>query len=91
MSVLPEFQNKGIGGKLIKEGLKVAEQLGFTSVIVLGHPEYYPKFGFEKASTWSIKPPFDAPDDAFMAIELVENALIDASGMLEYPQEYYNG
>lgn len=91
MSVLPEFQNKGIGGKLIKEGLKVAEQLGFTSVIVLGHPEYYPKFGFEKASTWNIKPPFDAPDDAFMAIELVENALIDASGMLEYPQEYYNG
>ncbi len=90
MSVLPEFQNKGIGSELIKEGLKIAKKLGFESVIVLGHPEYYRRFGFKKASIWNIKPPFDAPDDAFMAIELVENALMDVSGMVEYPQEYYN-
>jgi putative acetyltransferase len=88
MSVLPEFQKKGIGSELIKEGLKIAKKLGFTSVIVVGHPQYYSKFGFKKASTWNIRPPFDAPDDAFMAIELVKNALMDVSGMVEYPQEY---
>jgi putative acetyltransferase len=90
MSVLPEYQNKGIGSKLIKEGLKIAKKLGFESVNVLGHPEYYPKFGFKKASTWNIKSPFDAPDDAFMAIELVENALLNVSGMVEYPKEYFD-
>jgi len=50
VAVRPEFQKQGIGGELIREGLKVCLQLGYDSVIVLGHPEYYPKFGFEPAS-----------------------------------------
>jgi len=49
-AVRHEFQKQGIGGELIREGLKVCLQLGYDSVIVLGHPEYYPKFGFEPAS-----------------------------------------
>ena len=88
MSVLPEYQNKRVGSKLIKKGLKIAKNLGFKSVIVLGYPEYYSRFGFEKASKWNIKPPFDVPDDAFMAIELVDNGLKNVSGIVEYPEEY---
>jgi len=88
MAVLPKFQKQGIGGKLIKEGLKKARKLGFNSVIVLGHQEYYPRFGFEKASKWNIKCPFEAPDEAFMAIELKVEALADESGIVEYPKEF---
>jgi predicted N-acetyltransferase YhbS len=88
MSVRPGFQNKGIGGELIKEGLKRAVEFGFKSVLVLGHPTYYPKFGFKKASRWMIKPGFDAPDEAFMAIELEKGSLDFGGGTLEYPSEY---
>ncbi len=88
MSVLPEHQKKGIGGKLINEGLKRSKDLGFLSVIVIGHPEYYPKFGFTKASRWSIKVPFEVPDEVFMALEIVEGELQDKSGIIEYPAEF---
>lgn len=88
MSVLPKFQSKGIGGQLIKYGLNAAKKLGFESVIVLGHKDYYPKFGFQPASKWNINAPFDVPDEAFMAIELVNNALVDISGVVEYPPEF---
>jgi len=71
MCVHPSYQRMGIGGKLIREGLKRAKDMGYSSVIVVGHPEYYPKFGFQKASEYDIKAPFDAPDNAFLALELV--------------------
>jgi predicted N-acetyltransferase YhbS len=70
LAVRPEFQKQGIGGKLIKEGLKACGQLGYDSAIVLWHPEYYPKFGFKQAGTWGIKDPFGSPAEAFMALEL---------------------
>jgi len=89
VSVLPEYQNKGIGGLLITEALKKAKELGYNSVVVLGHPEYYPKFGFKKASLWGIKAPFDVPDEAFMAIELSKNGLNKASGVVEYPSVFF--
>jgi len=88
MAVLPEHQRKGIGGKLINKGLKHAEDLGFRSVIVVGHPGYYPKFGFTKASKWSIKVPFEVPDEVFMALEIVKGELQDKSGIIEYPAEF---
>ena len=70
-----EFQKQGIGGELIREGLKVCLQLGYDSVIVLGHPEYY-RFGkFDPASNGGIKDPFGAPAEAFMALELKKGAL----------------
>lgn len=55
LAVLPEFQKQGIGEKLFTEGLRKAKELGFSSVIVVGHKDYYPKYGFEKASKWNIK------------------------------------
>lgn len=88
MAVLPEYQNQGIGGRLIRYGLEKCRGKGYQSVIVLGHPEYYPRFGFEKASKWDIRPPFEAPDEAFMAIELIEGGLKGISGVVEYPDEY---
>lgn len=88
MSVLPQHQKKGIGGKLINEGLKSAKDFGYRSVIVVGHSEYYPKFGFTKASKWNIKVPFEVPDNAFMALEIVEGELRDKPGIIEYPAEF---
>ena len=88
MAVLPEFQKKGVGGSLITEGLKKARGLGYESVIVLGHKEYYPKFGFEKASKWEIVCPFEVPDGSFMAIELISGALSGKAGTVVYPKEF---
>ncbi|WP_042347152.1 GNAT family N-acetyltransferase [Bacillus massiliigorillae] len=89
VSVLPEFQSKGIGKKLIQEALKKAKELHFNSVIVLGHPTYYPKFGFKKASLWGIKAPFEVPEESFMALELKENALTSNSGVVEYSSAFF--
>lgn len=88
MAVRPALQKKGIGGQLIKKGLEVAKDLGFKSVIVLGHENYYPKFGFEPAVKWNIKAPFDVPSNAFMAIELEQNGLKSISGTVIYPKEF---
>jgi predicted N-acetyltransferase YhbS len=88
MAVLPEYQKKGIGLQLVEEGLKRARKLGFKSVIVLGHAAYYPRFGFEPAGKWGIRPPFEVPDDAFMALELVMDGLKDIQGTVEYPPEF---
>jgi predicted N-acetyltransferase YhbS len=89
VSVLPEYQNKGVGGLLITAALNAAKELGYNSVVVLGHPEYYPKFGFKKASRWGIKAPFEVPDEAFMAIELKDSALSGNSGVVEYPSVFF--
>ena len=87
MAVIPELQGKGIGSKLVIKGLETAKELGFRSVIVLGHMDYYPKFGFTPASNWGIKAPFDVPDKAFMAMELTVNGLKGISGTVIYPKE----
>ncbi|MGL4955703.1 MAG: GNAT family N-acetyltransferase [Bacteroidales bacterium] len=88
ISVMPDLQKQGIGKRLIKKGLETAQSLGFTSVIVLGHEQYYPKFGFTPAERWSIKAPFDVPSTAFMAIELQAEALKGISGTVIYPKEF---
>lgn len=89
VSVLPEFQKQGIGGKLIRAGHQKAVELGFRSVILIGHPEYYPRFGYKPASTWGIKTHYELPsDDVFMAVELTETALKNVSGMVIFPPEF---
>lgn len=89
MSVHPDFQNKGIGSQLVTQGLQIAKKLNFEHVIVLGHHNFYPKFGFQKASNWSIQCPFEVPGDHFMAIELVEGSLENKGGLVEYPPIFY--
>jgi len=88
MAVVPKHQKQGIGSELVNTGLEIAKKLGFESVIVVGHEDYYPRFGFEKASKWGIKCPFEVPDEVFMAIELVENSLKGKGGTVQYPKEF---
>lgn len=88
MAVTPEYQKKGIGGKLVRKGLERARGLGFNAVIVLGHEHYYPRFGFKPAAKWNIKAPFDVPSNVFMAIELVKGGLKNISGTVRYPNEF---
>ncbi|MEZ0480681.1 GNAT family N-acetyltransferase [Planococcus sp. SSTMD024] len=88
VSVLPEHQGKGIGSALIGSALERAKELDFLSVIVLGHPGYYPKFGFEPAIRWNVHAPFEVPEEAFMALELVPGALYSVSGVVRYADEF---
>lgn len=88
MAVIPAFQKQGIGSELIKEGMSKAKELGFDSIIVVGHKDYYRRFGFERASKWDIKCPFEVPDEVFMAVELTEKALEGKAGTIEYPEEF---
>lgn len=88
VSVLPEYQGKGIGGKLIIESHKKAKELGYNSIILLGHETYYPRFGYKQANQFEIEFPFEAPRKNCMAIELVECALKGVNGIVEYPKEF---
>jgi putative acetyltransferase len=88
MAVHPDFQNQGIGSKLVREGLKKCRQLGYTIVIVIGHPNYYPRFGFVPARQKGLKIPFPVPNEAFMVLKLVPNALAGLKGTVKYPPEF---
>lgn len=88
MSVDPDFQKQGIGIKLVKHGLQRAKELGYTSVLVLGHEQFYPRFGFEPTIKWDIKAPLNIPESSFMGLELEEGALHGVSGRVEYPIEF---
>ncbi|HBN6702646.1 TPA: N-acetyltransferase [Elizabethkingia anophelis] len=89
IAVLKKYRGKGIGGKLILEAHQRAKELGFGSIILLGHEKYYPKFGYKMTKNYGIKLPFEVPDENCMLIELTENALKDVSGIVEYPKEFY--
>ncbi len=88
MAVLPRHQRSGVGKRLVTEGLARAKEFGHRSVVVLGHPQYYPRFGFMPASRWKIKAPFEVPDDAFLALEMGEGGLGKSGGLVEYPAEF---
>lgn len=88
MAVMPGHQRQGVGEALIQHGLLKARDLNFSSVIVLGHAEYYPKFGFLPAEKWGIRAPFEVPSEAFMALELVKGGLANAAGVVKYPKEF---
>jgi putative acetyltransferase len=78
----------GIGAALIEEGLLACQRLGHRIVIVVGHPGYYPRFGFTLARDRGITAPFPCPDEAFMALPLVAGALDGISGMVRYPEAF---
>lgn len=89
IAVLKKYQGKGIGGKLIQEAHQKAKELEFSSVILLGHEKYYPKFGYKMTKEYGIKLPFEVPDENCMLIELTEGSLKDVTGIVEYPKEFY--
>ena len=84
MAVLPAHQKQGIGAALVKAGLKLCTSNGYKAVIVLGHPDYYPKFGFVPSSRFGIKSEYDVPDEVFMIKELENGALSECKGVAKY-------
>jgi putative acetyltransferase len=88
LAVLPEYQNQGIGSRLVRAGLDECRKALYESVVVLGHPEYYPRFGFTPASKHGIKSEYDVRDEVFMIIELREGALLGRTGIVKYQPEF---
>lgn len=88
MAVHPDWQRRGIGGALVRAGLDACRARGSQAVVVLGHPQYYPRFGFAPAVRWGLRCEYDAPDDAFMALELTPGALAGVSGLVRYASEF---
>ena len=86
MAVLPEYQRQGIGGRLIRHGLDLLRGQGEQVAIVLGHPDYYPRFGFSREKARLLESPF--PPDAFLAIELTSDALHGIRGKVRYPSAF---
>lgn len=72
-AVVPAHQRSGAGTAAVRHALAAARDLGERHVVVLGHPEYYPRFGFRPASAFGISLPISVPDEAFMATGLIEN------------------
>jgi putative acetyltransferase len=86
VAVLPEQQRQGIGGKLIEHGLDWLRVEGEQVVIVLGDPEYYPRFGFSTDKARALASPF--PPEAFMALDLYPRVLDGVHGQVKYPDAF---
>jgi len=86
LAVIPEKQRQGVGSALVREGLQFCRIAGHRIVVVLGHPEFYPRFGFSAKLTERLKSPYSG--EAFMAMELVPGALGGVEGEVCYPQPF---
>jgi len=86
MAVFPEYQRQGIGKRLVRRGLDELRAQGEEIIIVVGHPEYYPRFGFSSLLARPLESPF--PSDAFMALELRDGALEGMRGRVRYPAAF---
>ena len=84
MAVLLALQREGIGSQLVREGLAACRRAGHRIVIVVGHPEYYPRFGFTRAGPLGLRAPFPVPDEAFMALALIPGGLDGVRGTVRY-------
>lgn len=90
MAVATDRRGKGIGSALVRFGLERCRQMGFGAVVVLGHPVYYPCFGFTPASRFGIGCEYEAPDEAFMVMELHPGYLRGLSGTVKYHPAFQN-
>jgi putative acetyltransferase len=90
MAVIPEYQKKDIGSKLVIEGLKCCQESGYAAVVVLGHSWFYVRFGFVPSVNYGIKSEYDVPDEVFMIKELKDGALKGHSGIIKYHGAFGN-
>jgi putative acetyltransferase len=89
MAVLPSLQKQGIGFRLVEEGLARMRRAGCPFVVVLGHHEYYPRFGFERASKYGVRCQWDGvPDEVFMILVDEEGAIPAEGGVIRYREEF---
>jgi putative acetyltransferase len=88
LAVLPEFQNRSVGSLLTRAGLDECRKAGYECAVVLGHPHYYPRFGFVPSVRYQIKSEFDVSDETFMVLELKEGALQNRAGIIKYQPEF---
>jgi putative acetyltransferase len=88
LAVLPEYQNRGVGSLLVWEGLKECLLIGHNIIVVLGHPRYYPRFGFTTAKLKGLRSEYDVEDDHFMVAELEPGALRGRQGLVKYHPEF---
>lgn len=88
MSVLPEHQRQGVGSKLVSAGNQKLREAGYPFIIVLGHPTFYPRFGFRRVSTLAVKCEWDVPDDVVMLLILDEAKMQGVSGLVKYRHEF---
>ena len=89
MAVLPGRQREGVGSALVERGLAILRERRCPFVVVLGHPEYYPRFGFERASRRGIKAQWPGiPDDVFMVVVMVPGVMRGVSGVVRYRDEF---
>ena len=84
MAVLPDRQRAGAGSALVRAGLGECVRLGFVASVVLGHPEYYPRFGYQPSSRFGIDCEYEVPEEVFMAMELTPGALDGVEGLVLY-------
>lgn len=90
MAVAPSHQRQGIGSALVRAGLERCKALGAGAVVVLGHPEHYPRFGFSPSVRFGIGSEYEAPKEAFMVVELHPGFLLGASGTVQYHAAFKN-
>ena len=88
MAVHPDYQRQGIGSQLVAAGTRRLAEAGCPFVIVLGHPEFYPRFGFTPASAFGITCEWDVPGDAFMVLILDRTKSEGVSGRAHYRSEF---
>lgn len=88
MAVLPDLQRRGIGSRLVEAGLQECRRLDYQVVVVIGHPKFYPRFGFRPGSAFGLRSEFDVPDDVFMVAELMPGALAGMGGVVAYIREF---
>jgi len=88
MAVVPEYQRQGIGTQLIEAGNRKIKDAGYPFIIVVGHAEYYPRFGFRPANEYGIRCEWDVPDDVFMLLVLDQAKMEGVSGLAKYRHEF---
>ena len=88
MAVLPEHQRQGVGGKLIEAGNRQLQDAGSPFIVVVGHPDYYPRFGFRPASPLGITCEWDVPDNVFLVLVLDPEKTQGVAGMAKYRHEF---
>lgn len=88
MAVVPEHQRQGIGSRLIEAGTRRLDADGCPFIVVVGHADYYPRFGFKPASTYGIRCEWDVPDEVFMVAVLDGAKMHGVTGLARYRPEF---